>query len=72
MQFGFVMTQFYIYSDTDDVNVVSVSLPKTLYRDIFQVMYMYYLLGWKVAAKYYRRLENGENESELKREFEVR
>ncbi|KAJ0055268.1 hypothetical protein NL108_013580 [Boleophthalmus pectinirostris] len=35
-----------------------------------QVMYMYYLLGWKVATKYYKRLKKGEYEEELKREFE--
>uniref|UniRef100_A0A3Q1IRE2 chitin synthase n=1 Tax=Anabas testudineus TaxID=64144 RepID=A0A3Q1IRE2_ANATE len=35
-----------------------------------QVMYMYYLLGWKVAAKYYNRLGEREDEAELKREFE--
>uniref|UniRef100_A0A4W6FPB9 chitin synthase n=1 Tax=Lates calcarifer TaxID=8187 RepID=A0A4W6FPB9_LATCA len=37
-----------------------------------QVMYLYYLLGWKVATKYYKRLEKAEDESELIREFEVR
>uniref|UniRef100_A0A4W6FPM1 chitin synthase n=1 Tax=Lates calcarifer TaxID=8187 RepID=A0A4W6FPM1_LATCA len=35
-----------------------------------QVMYLYYLLGWKVATKYYKRLEKAEDESELIREFE--
>ncbi|KAK2920718.1 chitin synthase chs-1-like [Channa argus] len=35
-----------------------------------QVMYLYYLLGWKVATKYYNRLETGEDESEVKSEFQ--
>lgn len=33
---------------------------------------MFYILGWKVTSKYYERLQNGEDASELKREFEVR
>ncbi|KAK7899320.1 hypothetical protein WMY93_020173 [Mugilogobius chulae] len=35
-----------------------------------QVMYMYYLLGWKVATKYYKKLIKGGYEEELIREFE--
>nr|XP_020443729.1 uncharacterized protein LOC109952811 isoform X2 [Monopterus albus] len=35
-----------------------------------QVMYFYYLLGWKLASKYYKRWEKGEDESELKRKFQ--
>ncbi|XP_069372207.1 chitin synthase chs-1-like [Paralichthys olivaceus] len=35
-----------------------------------QVMYLYYLLGWKVATNYYKRLEKGEDEAELKIEFQ--
>ncbi|XP_026203077.1 chitin synthase chs-1-like [Anabas testudineus] len=35
-----------------------------------QVMYMYYLLGWKVAAKYCKKLGKRENDAKLKREFE--
>ncbi|XP_070778289.1 chitin synthase chs-1-like [Enoplosus armatus] len=35
-----------------------------------QIMYLYYLLGWKVATKYFKRWEKGGDEAELKREFE--
>ncbi|XP_051245642.1 chitin synthase chs-2-like isoform X2 [Dicentrarchus labrax] len=35
-----------------------------------QVMYLYYLLGWKVTTNYYKRLEKGEDEAELKRELQ--
>uniref|UniRef100_A0A8D3D5U7 chitin synthase n=1 Tax=Scophthalmus maximus TaxID=52904 RepID=A0A8D3D5U7_SCOMX len=35
-----------------------------------QVMYLYYLLGWKVATKFYKRLAKGEDESELRKEFQ--
>ncbi|KAG7233856.1 hypothetical protein INR49_006488 [Caranx melampygus] len=34
------------------------------------VMYLYYLLGWKVATKYYNRLATGEDELELLTEFQ--
>uniref|UniRef100_A0AAV2K3M9 chitin synthase n=1 Tax=Knipowitschia caucasica TaxID=637954 RepID=A0AAV2K3M9_KNICA len=35
-----------------------------------QVMYMYYLLGWKFATKYYTKLMKGVYKEELIREFE--
>lgn len=35
-------------------------------------MYLYYLLGWKLTTKYFGKWEEGGNETELKREFEVR
>ncbi|XP_071357197.1 chitin synthase chs-2-like [Trachinotus anak] len=35
-----------------------------------QVMYLYYLLGWKVATKYHEKMERGEDRSELLREFQ--
>ncbi|XP_044028475.1 chitin synthase chs-1-like [Siniperca chuatsi] len=35
-----------------------------------QIMYLYYLLGWKVATKYFRRWGKGKDEAELKREFQ--
>ncbi|XP_037651888.1 chitin synthase chs-2-like [Sebastes umbrosus] len=31
-----------------------------------QVMYLYYLLGWKLMTKYYARWQKGEDEAELK------
>lgn len=34
-------------------------------------MYLYYLLGWKVGSKYYRKLEEGADKKELRREFQV-
>ncbi|XP_073339235.1 chitin synthase chs-1-like [Pagrus major] len=37
-----------------------------------QVMYLYYLLGWKLATKYFGKWGEGEDEAEVKREFEVR
>uniref|UniRef100_A0A3Q3N780 chitin synthase n=1 Tax=Labrus bergylta TaxID=56723 RepID=A0A3Q3N780_9LABR len=33
-----------------------------------QIMYLYYLLGWKLMTKYYKRWENGEDDSVLKAE----
>ncbi|XP_030597626.1 chitin synthase chs-2-like [Archocentrus centrarchus] len=30
-----------------------------------QIMYLYYLLGWKLMSKYYTRLQRGEDEKEL-------
>uniref|UniRef100_A0A671XCB3 chitin synthase n=1 Tax=Sparus aurata TaxID=8175 RepID=A0A671XCB3_SPAAU len=33
-----------------------------------QVMYLYYLLGWKLTTKYFGKWEEGGNETELKRE----
>ncbi|XP_037651272.1 chitin synthase chs-2-like [Sebastes umbrosus] len=35
-----------------------------------QVMYLYYLLGWKVATKYFKRWGKGDDEFELKKQFE--
>uniref|UniRef100_UPI0037E98F86 chitin synthase chs-2-like n=1 Tax=Semicossyphus pulcher TaxID=241346 RepID=UPI0037E98F86 len=35
-----------------------------------QVMYLYYLLGWKVSTKYFRKWGKGGEEVELKKEFE--
>ncbi|KAM3595954.1 uncharacterized protein V6R79_005848 [Siganus canaliculatus] len=35
-----------------------------------QVMYLYYLLGWKITTKYYRRWKKGEDQAELKKELE--
>ncbi|KAK9527179.1 hypothetical protein VZT92_015836 [Zoarces viviparus] len=35
-----------------------------------QVMYLYYLLGWKVATKYFKKWEEGEGEVELEHDFE--
>ncbi|XP_026156217.1 chitin synthase chs-1-like [Mastacembelus armatus] len=35
-----------------------------------QVMYLYYLLGWKVATKYYKRWESGEDEAKLTGELQ--
>ncbi|XP_068431907.1 chitin synthase chs-2-like isoform X2 [Clinocottus analis] len=35
-----------------------------------QVMYLYYLLGWKVATKYFKKWEKGQEEAELRKEFE--
>ncbi|XP_036945343.1 chitin synthase chs-1-like [Acanthopagrus latus] len=35
-----------------------------------QVMYLYYLLGWKLTTKYFSKWGEGGNEAELKREFE--
>lgn len=37
-----------------------------------QVMYLYYLLGWKVMTKYFVRWQKGGNEKELKAEVQVR
>ncbi|XP_051811507.1 chitin synthase chs-2-like [Acanthochromis polyacanthus] len=37
-----------------------------------QVMYLYYLLGWKVSTKYFQTWEKGGEEPELKRQFEVK
>ncbi|KAM3596267.1 uncharacterized protein V6R79_011449 [Siganus canaliculatus] len=34
-----------------------------------QVMYLYYLLGWKLMTKYYNRWQKGEDENELKTEI---
>lgn len=39
---------------------------------ILQVMYLYYLLGWKVSTKYFKRWGKGEEDVEVKNEFEVR
>ncbi|KAM8841070.1 chitin synthase chs-2-like [Spinachia spinachia] len=35
-----------------------------------QVMYMYYLLGWKVSIKYFKRWGKADVEDELKKDFE--
>lgn len=35
-------------------------------------MYLYYLLGWKLIAKYYTRWQKGEDENVLKAEIQVR
>nr|XP_040045278.1 chitin synthase chs-2-like [Gasterosteus aculeatus aculeatus] len=35
-----------------------------------QVMYLYYLLGWKVSTKYFKRWGKGEEDVEVKNEFE--
>ncbi|XP_008295149.1 uncharacterized protein LOC103368524 [Stegastes partitus] len=35
-----------------------------------QVMYLYYLLGWKVSTKYFQSWEKGGEEPELMRQFE--
>ncbi|XP_030002395.1 chitin synthase chs-2-like [Sphaeramia orbicularis] len=35
-----------------------------------QVMYLYYLLGWKLMTKYYRRWDKGENEEDLKEQIQ--
>ncbi|KAM9823995.1 chitin synthase chs-2-like [Neosynchiropus ocellatus] len=35
-----------------------------------QVMYLYYLLGWKLATKYYKRWQKGEDEQALKMELQ--
>ncbi|KAL6100196.1 uncharacterized protein ACO6RY_01857 [Pungitius sinensis] len=35
-----------------------------------QVMYLYYLLGWKVSTKYFKRWERGEEEVDLENDFE--
>ncbi|KAM6974307.1 uncharacterized protein LKV04_015945 [Tautogolabrus adspersus] len=35
-----------------------------------QVMYLYYLLGWKLSTKYYKRWGKGGMEGDLKREFQ--
>uniref|UniRef100_A0A8D0CRK4 chitin synthase n=1 Tax=Sander lucioperca TaxID=283035 RepID=A0A8D0CRK4_SANLU len=35
-----------------------------------QVMYLYYLLGWKVSTKYFKRWEKGWGDGELNKEFE--
>ncbi len=48
---------------------VLIHLPIIL--NMFQVMYLYYLLGWKVVTKYFRRWEKGEDQAELKRELQV-
>ncbi|XP_045915056.1 chitin synthase chs-2-like [Micropterus dolomieu] len=34
-----------------------------------QIMYLYYLLGWKIAAKYYKRWGKGGDEAELMKQF---
>ncbi|CAJ1083109.1 chitin synthase chs-2-like [Xyrichtys novacula] len=35
-----------------------------------QVMYLYYLLGWKLATSYYKRWSKAGEDTELKKEFE--
>lgn len=35
-------------------------------------MYLYYLLGFKLMTKYYKRWQNGENEKELREDVQVR
>lgn len=40
--------------------------------DISQVMYLYYLLGWKLMTKYYGRWQKGEDEKVLRAEIQVR
>uniref|UniRef100_A0A3Q3N5A0 chitin synthase n=2 Tax=Mastacembelus armatus TaxID=205130 RepID=A0A3Q3N5A0_9TELE len=35
-----------------------------------QVMYLYYLLGWKLMTKYYERWQGGEDEKELREEVQ--
>lgn len=36
-------------------------------------MYLFYLLGWKLMTKYYKRWQRGEeNEENLQKEIEVR
>ncbi|KAM6903784.1 chitin synthase chs-1-like [Lycodopsis pacificus] len=35
-----------------------------------QVMYLYYLLGWKVATKYFKKWEKGEGAVQLEQDFE--
>ncbi|XP_033182151.1 chitin synthase chs-2-like [Anabas testudineus] len=35
-----------------------------------QIMYLYYLLGWKLMSKYYKRLKKGEEEQELEAEVQ--
>uniref|UniRef100_A0A3B3UA71 chitin synthase n=1 Tax=Poecilia latipinna TaxID=48699 RepID=A0A3B3UA71_9TELE len=37
-----------------------------------QVMYLYYLLGWKLMTKYHRLWQKGCNENDLRKEFQVR
>ncbi|CAJ1083111.1 chitin synthase chs-1-like [Xyrichtys novacula] len=36
-----------------------------------QIMYLYYLLGWKLMTKYYKRWQKGEAEMELKAEVKT-
>ncbi|XP_032435842.1 chitin synthase chs-2-like [Xiphophorus hellerii] len=35
-----------------------------------QVMYLYYLLGWKLMTKYHRLWQKGSNENDLRKEFQ--
>ncbi|KAM8766238.1 chitin synthase chs-2-like [Acanthopagrus schlegelii] len=35
-----------------------------------QIMYLYYLLGWKLMNKYYQRWQNNEDEQQLKEELQ--
>ena len=34
-------------------------------------MYMYYLLGWRLDTRFYRRWLNGEDQAQIEREKEV-
>lgn len=35
-------------------------------------MYLYYLLGWRLNAKYFTKFEEGEDENTLREKLEVR
>lgn len=37
-----------------------------------QIMYLYYLLGYKLMTKFYDRWKRGENERALKKDVQVR
>ncbi|XP_028298669.1 chitin synthase chs-2-like [Gouania willdenowi] len=54
-------------------NIVIHFKDKTLIRHKkrwSQIMYLYYLLGWKLMSKYYNRWKDGDIEKELKAEVE--
>uniref|UniRef100_A0A8C5ETN5 chitin synthase n=1 Tax=Gouania willdenowi TaxID=441366 RepID=A0A8C5ETN5_GOUWI len=53
-------------------NIVIHFKDKTLIRHKkrwSQIMYLYYLLGWKLMSKYYNRWKDGDIEKELKKEI---
>lgn len=34
-------------------------------------MYLYYILGWRLTRKYFKKFDQGEDESELKKKMMV-
>ena len=46
--------------------------PQTwLVHSLLQIMYLYYILGWRLTRKYFKKFEQGGDESELREKMMV-